>query len=688
MLVAAAIHLVPALVWGVLSYNGWRLRRQMQLDSMLLRIVPILTGVTALHFVFHALIELTPTELEGRLAGLHAVIEVAIDVALVVTMALFRHMVPALSYPERRPSRSWLAANYGSAAVIGAVPVALLLSIGSSPERAWFGASHLLPMVYALIVAVLAVRDARSLVRPGSWRPGAAVSELRSPDLVVMGVALVGTGLLAVTLAVTGSAAPATIGGLFLHTAVGLALAVPFVVRMFGRLVRGFVMTTAALAATAAVYLGAHALAERVASAELGRLVDLGGIVALVLVLVPGRSWMETAIERLVFGRGHRRQAELQTALHRVPPELGPLECCRRALADLCRVMRLRGAAIVLRDGGAVAHGAFDLAPVARVWPRGEAADALPARAFSEGDLLRELPPELRDAVIASEVVWLAPIVSPRRRWGHLFAAEGLLTTPSSSEDVAEISGFVAQLGLVLEGAELLARTAEVERSLDHAEKLAAIGETAARIVHDIRNPVTAARSLAQQLVREPGSGFQAEHETILAELERVERQVASLLRFARREEFHFGPVDLAELVRATVEGFRPRLERAGIAVELDAARAVRVGADGEKVRQALINLIENAADALADAEAPRRLAVGVESRNGSASIRVADSGPGVADDVLPRLFEPFFSGKPNGTGLGLAIAKRTVDAHGGRIVATCPPGGGLELRLELPLTP
>jgi signal transduction histidine kinase len=677
-LVAAAIHLVPALVWGVLSYNGWRLRREMQLDSTLLRIAPIVTGVVALHFVLHALIELTPTELEGRLAGLHAVLEGVIEVAIVFTMALFRHLVPALAEPERPPSRPWLAVNYGSALAVSVAVVVSLVRGGWGPP--------MLPMVYALVVALLAVRSARPLARRGRWRAGAAVSELRSPDLVVMGVALLGTAVLALTLALTGSAAPLTVGGLFLHTAVGLALSVPFVVRMFGRMVRGFVMTTTALAATASVYAGAHALAARVPSAELGRLVDLAGIVALVLVLVPGRTWMESAIERRLFGRGRRRQAELQAFLHRLSPELGALECCRRALAELCRVMALRGAAIILRDGRGVAHGEFDLAPLTRVWPRGAAGDALPARAFSEGDLLRELPPELRDAVVEAEVVWLAPIVSPRRRWGHLFATEGLLTTPSSSEDVEEIAGFVGQLALVLAGAELLARAVDVERSLAHAEKLAAIGETAARIVHDIRNPVSAARSLAQQLAREPGSGFQAEHEVILGELERVERQVASLLGFARREEFHFATVDLGALVEATVEGFRPRLEEVGIAVELDVDGAVRLDADGEKLRQALINLIENAADALADAPALRRLAVHVGSSNGTASIRVTDSGPGVPEDALPRIFEPFFSGKPNGTGLGLAIAKRTVDAHGGHIVATRADGGGLELRLDLPL--
>jgi signal transduction histidine kinase len=96
--------------------------------------------------------------------------------------------------------------------------------------------------------------------------------------------------------------------------------------------------------------------------------------------------------------------------------------------------------------------------------------------------------------------------------------------------------------------------------------------------------------------------------------------------------------------------------------------------------------VVENAADALDGTGGSRRLAVTLLGTNGTATLSVADSGPGVAPEALPRLFEPFFSLKEHGTGLGLAIAKRTIDAHGGRIDASSPPGEGLTLRIDLPL--
>jgi signal transduction histidine kinase len=276
--------------------------------------------------------------------------------------------------------------------------------------------------------------------------------------------------------------------------------------------------------------------------------------------------------------------------------------------------------------------------------------------------------------------------VSPRQRWGDLFIAAGPLGASFSTEDIQTLEGLACQLALVLDAAELLDRTVAAERSLAQAEKLAAIGELAARVAHEIRNPITAARSLAQQLAREP-SGHQEEHEVILMELERVERQIAVLLRFARREEFRFAPVDLGVLAGRTIDDLRPRLEAASIEIGLACEPDLVAPADGEKVRQVLINLVENAMDALGEVPAERRrLRVEAGRRNGTATIQVSDDGPGVSPEALPNLFEPFYSGKPTGTGLGLAIAKRTVDAHGGRISATSTHGAGLTIAIELPL--
>src|SRR5438034_591939 len=281
----------------------------------------------------------------------------------------------------------------------------------------------------------------------------------------------------------------------------GLVVAVPFVVRDLADTLRGFVTTAVMIAATAGLVLGLHALGAGVADAELRRLLDLVGVLGVVLVLVPAQGWLRAAIDRLVFHRSRRRWEELHAFLHTLSPELGVPECGRRALAEVTRAMQLRGAALVLASGEAVTHGAFAFAPLATAWPRW--AGALPPHTIGKSRF-RDLPLPLIEALIEADVVSIVPVASPRRLWGHVLVRTDLLRASFSDEDDQAIDALADQLGLVLDAAELLARTVAVERSLAHAEKLAAIGELAARVAHEIRNPVTAARSLAQQLAREP----------------------------------------------------------------------------------------------------------------------------------------------------------------------------------------
>jgi len=679
-LVAAGVHLVPALVWSVIALESWRARLGHRPRATLFRVLPILTSLFALHFFLHALIELTPTELGGRAPGLHDRIELLTSLALVALAPLFRHLVPLLPLRGPTPSRTWLAANYGSAALVAAL---LLLTRLVPAFQAWRWSATQLAGVYEAVMLTLGILEARRLMRRGSWQQGISVAEIRSPDMVVMIGALVGMGAMLFALAASGTSNPSTTLALFLHTALGLALAVPFAVRMLGRVVREMLLGGTLIALTVAVWFGGHAAAAGVGNPELGRLIDLLAVALLLVFLVPGQAGLRAVIDHLVFRRGRRRAAELRAAADTLSPAFGVAECCGRGLHALSGVMRFRGAAIVLSGGaGTIAEGTIATARLEQLLAGAE--ERLPARPLMEIEL-RELPDDLREALIEARVARTFPILSPRRRWGHVLATEALLAAPFDEADIEAIVAFLAQLALVLDGAELLARATAVERSLAHAEKLAAIGELAARIAHEIRNPITAARSLAQQLAHEPGSPFAVEHGLILLELERVERQVASLLRFARREEFRFGRVDLGELVAHTIADLRPRLDDAGIDVTLVRPVGLTSRADPEKIRQVLVNLIENAIDALRSGAGSRRIDVDVSRRNGSAAIRVTDSGPGVPPDALGRLFEPFFSLKEHGTGLGLAIAKRTIDAHGGRIAAAASPRG-MSFEIELPL--
>jgi signal transduction histidine kinase len=687
----AAIHFSLALVWAIVAHNAWRFLRTQRPCSRFFGMLPLVGGTVALTYGVFTLSTLIPFELHARRPVGVLLVEALNDWSIFAVVALARHMARYFPTPEDPPpQKAWLAINYGSVLVMDTL-CALFLGLLQVPGVAPGFASYIvIRVLYQLVMLGLIVLRLVRIARPGVWEPGGGAWVARRADVIFLGGALISLSswlLLAVTNWLPKpelwTSSPL---GLVLDTVAGIGWAVPLAVRILGEVVSGFLVVAVMVVTTGAVYFGAQHLAAALPNPELQPILDLGTLATLVLILGPGYRWVRGGVEQVVFRRSRRRREELQAFLQTLSPELGLTQCCDRVLPEVTRVMRLRGAAIFLSDGEAVVHGAITFAPVERLWRSGVAAQAFPARALV-GYELRELPTPLQDALSDTDVVGVIPIVSPRQRWGLLLISAGLLGATFSEEDEQVLQAFADQLALVLDGAALLARAVAVERSLAHSEKLAAIGELAARVAHEIRNPVTAARSLAQQLARDPTSPLNAEHaELILGELERVERQVAALLRFARREEFQFEPVDLSDLARRTVQAFRPQLETAGIEVDLDVRDGIVARADREKLRQVLINLIDNAVDALHDAPGRKQLCVAVTGANGSGTLRVSDNGPGVPADALAHLFEPFFSLKPSGTGLGLAIAKRTVDAHGGRIAADAPPGHGLTLRIDVPL--
>ena len=154
---------------------------------------------------------------------------------------------------------------------------------------------------------------------------------------------------------------------------------------------------------------------------------------------------------------------------------------------------------------------------------------------------------------------------------------------------------------------------------------------------------------------------------------------VNDVLAFSREIEPRLAPVDLHDLAAQAIERHRPELDRVAVTVELAqdlAGTAAIADADTHLLGQALLNLIRNAVDAMADRPV-RRLAVGVRVLDDVAQITIADSGPGSAEDAVDRIFNPLFTTRDTGTGLGLAIVHRILDAHAGGIAVHNDPATG-----------
>ncbi len=217
--------------------------------------------------------------------------------------------------------------------------------------------------------------------------------------------------------------------------------------------------------------------------------------------------------------------------------------------------------------------------------------------------------------------------------------------------------------------------------------------DLSASIAHEIRNPITAAKSLVQQMGEDPASAENLEYaELALSELDRVERSISHLLRYARDEEPRLRPTRLHALARAAVDGLGDRAARAGVELDLDFDGEGSMQGDSEKLRRVIENLVGNAIDAVAqsDARDPRVRVLGGESLAGDELwLRVIDNGPGVAEADRERIWSPFYTTKQSGTGLGLALTRKTIEAHGGRIELVCEPNrSGTEFVIAFPRDP
>jgi two-component system nitrogen regulation sensor histidine kinase NtrY len=229
---------------------------------------------------------------------------------------------------------------------------------------------------------------------------------------------------------------------------------------------------------------------------------------------------------------------------------------------------------------------------------------------------------------------------------------------------------------------------------LAQAEKRAAWQEVARRMAHEVKNPLTPIQLTAQRLLRKGREGkldpesVREGAETILAEVGSLARLVDSFSRFARLPQPQFAPVDARELVLQVGALYKPN--HPGVAFEVSVPpQPLAATWDGDMVKRALINYVDNALGALAaegeGSEAKGAIRILLEETGGVALLRVEDDGPGVAPEHRDKLFEPAFTTKRKGSGLGLAIVRRIALDHSGEAgYAPLSPGSRFELRLPL----
>ncbi len=240
---------------------------------------------------------------------------------------------------------------------------------------------------------------------------------------------------------------------------------------------------------------------------------------------------------------------------------------------------------------------------------------------------------------------------------------------------------------------ELIRRSDDLQRAhnnLVQSEKLSAVGELAASVAHEVKNPMVGILGFAQ-LGKESDSMAEAKEYfgLIEADTQRANKILQNLLEFARPPEMEMEPLGVNDVVEGALQLCRHQLQMQGVRVDTSLAEKLGgIVGNNNQLRQVLLNLMMNAGQAMADSPTKRVMVTTAADGADFVKVLVADTGPGMSEDVRQHLFKPFFTTKRRGlgTGLGLSVSRSIIEAHKGTLTAESVEGQGATFIVRLPV--
>lgn len=393
-------------------------------------------------------------------------------------------------------------------------------------------------------------------------------------------------------------------------------------------------------------------------------------ILGLTLMAAPFRRWLQQRFRKLF---------ERETALYReVVARIGSHPGHYKQLPELLRFVAARAEqALSLRRVEIVMAGSDEQeAQVAEPW-------VLQLLEVSQNN---HWAPVEDSSVLTDHGFQIAyPLRRDERIHGVLLVEGSAASLTSDTRSVLEV--LAGQVAIAIEDSRLVTENVRLERRVAEGERLAALGQMAATVAHEIKNPLSAIKSIAQ-VMREDDElsvEYARDLSLIVGETDRLSQSVTQLLSFARRQSIETVPLRVDELVHSVVDLFRANAgqQKVRLITRVETDRELP-GVIVPAVRDALSNLVLNALQAIPEA-GKVSITAGEESQE--LIILVQDSGPGISKAVAERIWEPFFTTKQRGTGLGLAIVRKRMEEVGGSAqILENNNGGGARFELRVPL--
>ena len=315
---------------------------------------------------------------------------------------------------------------------------------------------------------------------------------------------------------------------------------------------------------------------------------------------------------------------------------------------------------------------------------------------------LRHLPHYVGIAIALGIIVWTEAYT-----WQRVDDLRRIPDYVPTQQDISELHRILTWSSVVLLAmgaglavltyrgiiAPLIEKLRRSQLIIERQEKLSSLGVLAAGIAHEIRNPLTSikVRLFTQQQLLKPGSEEAEDNVFLAGEISRLEKIVNDFLAFARPSDPEFAVMKATQPLRELLPLLQPSLRNSNVQLREDFLSDPHIKADAAQLKQVLINLVKNAAEAMLDGGTvtlrTRTERRGLGPRAASVVLlEVADTGPGIPPEVAKRLFDPFFTTKASGTGLGLSIAARILEKHSGTLEYSTQLNRGTTFRIVLPI--